>query len=110
MYINVDHAPLTDLSRPNLSKEHKVSQVIEPVVNTITDAIKKTFVDYRSHQADRRTVNPPSPPNYYNPGQNNEEIISNDINDNYNYGFPLDYYEYDIDISTKVSTYRVSHK
>ena len=107
MYINVDHAPLTDLSRPNLSKDHKVSQVIEPVVNTITDAIKKTFVDYRSHQADRRTVNPPASSHLnfnYNSGQNNEEIISNDINDNYNYGFPLDYYEYDIDISTKVST------
>ena len=54
VYINVDHNALTG-SKPkistssNLSNNHKVSQVIEPVVNTITNAIKKTFVDYHGH-------------------------------------------------------------
>ena len=34
----------------NFQNNHRVSQVIEPVVNTITDAIKKGFTDYNSHQ------------------------------------------------------------
>lgn len=103
VYINVDHNALTG-SKPkisttsNLSNNHKVSQVIEPVVNTITNAIKKTFVDYHGHthsrSADRRTVNPSLKFSY--DANQNEEVISNDIEDNYNYGFPLDYYDYDV--------------
>ena len=34
----------------NFQNNHRVSQVIEPVVNTITDAIKKGFTDYNSHK------------------------------------------------------------
>merc|ERR1712083_1238529 len=103
VYINVDHNSLTG-SQPkistssNLSNNHKVSQVIEPVVNTITNAIKKTFDNYNGHthsrSADRRTVNPSLKFTY--DSTLNEEAISNDINDNYNYGFPLDYYDYDV--------------
>ena len=114
VYINVDHSSLTG-SQPkisttsNLSNDHKVSQVIEPVVNTITDAIKKTFVDYHGHShsrsADRRTVNPNLKFSYDSSVANqNEEVIGNDISNNYNYGFPLDYYDYDVaPFSTKVT-------
>ena len=41
----------------------------------------------------------------------NEEVISNDIEDNYNYGFPLDYYDYDVaPFATKVTRKAITTK
>ena len=55
-----------------------------------------------SRSADRRTVNPSLKFSY--DANQNEEVISNDIEDNYNYGFPLDYYDYDVaPFATKVT-------
>lgn len=63
IYVNLDH-PFDN------GNHHKVSQVIEPVVNTITDAIKRKF------ETSNRRTNVDSTENYY--------------------GLPLDY-NYDID-------------
>ena len=55
VYINVDHSKQSGFqpkisTSSNFQNNHRVSQVIEPVVNTITDAIKKGFTDYNSHK------------------------------------------------------------
>jgi len=108
VYINVDHSKQSGFqpkisTSSNFQNNHRVSQVIEPVVNTITDAIKKGFTDYNSHKqyvkqaADRRTVDPSYS---YDSSNQNEEIINNEISNNYNYGFPLDYYDYDTNYNT----------
>ena len=34
------------LTGSNLSNDYKDSQIIEPIINTITDAMKYTFYDY----------------------------------------------------------------
>lgn len=75
IYINVDHPPLT--------ADHKVSQVIEPVVNTITNAIKQTF---------RSAASSASPTNNRR-YENLDDFYNNEIIQDH-YGYPLDY-DYD---------------
>ena len=49
VHINIDHPPMTIpevLTGSNFSNDYKDSQIIEPIINTITDAMKYTFYDY----------------------------------------------------------------
>ena len=45
VYVHVDHPYVGQKiqTTSNIPRDHQVSQVIEPVVNTITNAIKSTF-------------------------------------------------------------------
>ena len=101
IYINVDH-PLGKggkiTTNSNLPQDPQVSQVIEPVVNTITNAIKNSF----DVAGNSNYVN-----DYYYPSANRREnsvYSSNELDNygyNYGYGQTLDYYnDYDENLNS----------
>ena len=106
IYIHVDQND-GDVTTTSNFEDHKVSQVIEPVVKTITSAIRSRFnkqddtnSPYDTMQAPNRRTNPPIPTEY-----DYDAVDSSN-----NVGYPLDYtYSSDYnDIATSPTTRTVS--